>query len=119
CAFRHHELAVENAARNRQLLHGRNDLRKVPVERLARLGAEVDVVAILERETAKPIPLGLVLPLWAFRQRVDAFRLHGRVVDGKRQIHGDYRFAATSASSTRARSNRPRGAATGAQSSPR
>ena len=55
-----HQLAVDDEPLGRQAAQQRDDFRKIPAERLARLGAQVDLVAGLEGQAAEAVPLGLV-----------------------------------------------------------
>ena len=76
-----------------------DDLREVASERLAGLGAQLDLVAGPEGEAAEAVPLRLELPAGLVGERVGGLRLHRRRVD--RQVE---RFAAA----RRCRRLRPR-----------
>ena len=60
-----HDLAVEHVAAGRE-----RELGEVAAQRLAVARLQVDVVAVDERDRAEAVPLGLVAPAVAGRQRL-------------------------------------------------
>ena len=54
----HEQLPVEDAAVRQLLPGGLDDLREVAGQRLGVARGQLDLVAVLEHETAEPVPLG-------------------------------------------------------------
>ena len=77
-----HELPVEDVRSPR-----RPDLRKVTAERPAVAGLEVGLVAVNEGDCPKAIPLRLVGPLRAFRERAPRAGELGRERRGEGECH--------------------------------
>src|SRR6185369_6199584 len=63
----YYQFAVEHKLRRLQLRQRRNHFRKITRQRLPRLRLQLDVLAVAKSQTAKAIPLRLILPLVAFR----------------------------------------------------
>src|SRR5689334_2593422 len=71
------EFAIDNETCRRQPLEPLDDLRKISAERLARFGAQIDLIAGLESEAAEAVPFGLVLPAAVLGREVgNELRLH-------------------------------------------
>ena len=58
----------------------RDDLGKIPAQRLTVLRDDRDVVAVAVNERAKAVPFRLVLPVPSDRNRIDRTHLHRREV---------------------------------------
>ncbi len=71
------ELAVDDEALERQPAEEGQRLREKAAERLAGLAAQLDRLALLEREAAESVPFRLVLPLAiVVGERLGGARLH-------------------------------------------
>ena len=77
-AGRHHDFAVEYERLRLELARRLDDLREVARERLAGLGLQLDLIAVAKHQTAKAVPLRLVLPLAAMRHFVHGQSFHRR-----------------------------------------
>ena len=81
------QFAIENESLLRQPGEGSGNIRKITREWLPGLRLQVNLLTVTKRNTAKAVPLRLVLPLRPFRNRVHEQRLHRRVRNGNRQAH--------------------------------
>ncbi len=80
------KLAVEHELFVRQPGQHGDDLGEIAPQRLARLGAQIHLVAGAEGEAAKPVPLRLELPVRLARQLIDELRLHRLGVERDGQV---------------------------------
>ena len=83
CGVEQHDLAVEHVAALREL-----ELGEVARERPAVARLQVHVAAVDERDRAEAVPLGLVDPAVAGRQRARGLGELGQDRRGERQRHG-------------------------------
>src|SRR5258708_1159665 len=101
------QLAVEDEFLCRDRFQGGHDFRKIAVEPLTRFRHHHDLRAVAKREATEAVPLGLVLPFAAFRNRGSRRCFHGKSFSGRRKIDRNF-----------ARSQRPRDCKSGANKSP-
>src|SRR5512142_2960785 len=73
------DLAIKDELLLRQCGHGSHNLGKVSAQWLPCFGLQRDFAAVAKHETAKAVPLGLVLPSLAARDLIDELRFHGRI----------------------------------------
>src|SRR5437660_9148909 len=76
--MRHDEFAVEHKSFRLQFERGTHQFGKISREILTRFRAEIDIVTMARKQTAKTVPFGLVLPLRSARNGVDGARFHRR-----------------------------------------
>src|SRR5438105_5775752 len=76
--MRHDDFAVEHKSFRLQFERGTHQFGKISREILTRFRAEIDIVTMAGKQTAKTVPFGLVLPLRPARNGVDGARFHRR-----------------------------------------
>jgi hypothetical protein len=90
-AGRDRELAVEHEFPRLERPQRRHEIGKIPRHQPARFRLDLDLCAVAERQRAKAVPLRLVLPLLADRNRIDGERLHRQERQRERQGHVETR----------------------------
>src|SRR5690606_3430660 len=83
---RNDDLAIQDEAGGTKLTKCGDDVGEIACEWLVGLRAQLDSVAIAERETAEPVPLGLVAPAVTDRYFLDRQGLHRSERQRQRQI---------------------------------
>src|SRR2546427_10538186 len=76
-----HDLAVERGVRWQEVSE-RTQLREIAEERSSVAAPERQLTAVVLEDSAESVPLRLVLPALARRQRLDEERLHRRGGEG-------------------------------------
>src|ERR1700736_5275767 len=75
----HYDLAVERELLRLQRAESIHELWEIACQRLGRLRLQVHSIAVAERQTSEPVPLGLVLPSGAGGDLVPRGRFHREI----------------------------------------